>query len=64
MMTFFAIITENGLDQIVETKEDALRESKELMELGISRIMIVPVLNDDEAEDIANELDLFLANLD
>ena len=64
MLTFFAIITENGLDQICETKEDALRESKELMELGINRIMIVPVLNDDEAEDVANDLDLFLANLD
>lgn len=56
MTNFFAILTADGLDQIVETQAIANREARNLRNMGIDRVKIVPLNSeqpDDEAERAA-----------
>lgn len=51
MPNFFAILTADGLDQIVETGLAANREARDLRAMGVGRVKIVPLTSDNPDEE-------------
>lgn len=50
---FYAVFTDDGLDQICDTQSQANREARDLRRLGCGGVKVRPVADDDEAERIA-----------
>lgn len=51
----FAILTEDGLDQVVETKAIANREAKDLRAMRCT-VRVVAVKDEDEAEALGRKV--------
>lgn len=52
----WAVFTDDGLDQIVETEALAKREAKDLREMGCDKVKIVMVQDEDHADAISRKI--------